>query len=250
MSDMRRRQQPMTLEASPTVPLYQQIKQLILEHIRAGTWPREHRVPSESELMRQHDVSRMTANRALRELTNEGFLRRVQGVGTFVADAPPQSALVQIRDIAEEITARGHQHAAQVVWLAAESAPIEVAESFRVPDGTRVFHSILVHSENGVPIQLEDRFVSPELAPEYLAQDFAHRTPHAYLRVCAPLSNAEHVVQAVSPERWEQRLLALTAPEPCLLLRRRTWSRGRRARQARLLFPGSRYFLGEQFSAE
>src|SRR5690625_2431580 len=112
------------------MPLYLQLKQMILEHIRSGDWPRDHRVPSESDLVRRHGVSRMTANRALRELTGEGFLRRVQGVGTFVADAPPQSSLVRVRDIAEEIAARGHEHGTEVVRVAAEVAPIEVAERF------------------------------------------------------------------------------------------------------------------------
>lgn len=228
-------------------PLYQQLKLMILEHIRSGEWPRDHRVPSESELVRQHGVSRMTANRALRELTGEGFLRRVQGVGTFVADAPPQSALVKVRDIAEEIAARGHRHSAEVVRIAAEPASIEVADRFGIQAGARVFHSILVHCENDVPVQLEDRYVAPSLVPGYLDQDFTRRTPHAYLMAQAPLSEAEHVIEAVLPERWEQRLLRLVQPEACLLLRRRTWSGGQLASQARLLFPGSRYRLGEHF---
>ncbi len=231
------------------MPLYLQLKQMILEHIRSGEWPRDHRVPSESELVRRHGVSRMTANRALRELTSEGFLRRVQGVGTFVADVPPQSALVRVRDIAEEIAARGHRHSADVVRIVAEPASIEVAERFGIAVGSAVFHSVLVHRENGVPIQLEDRYVAPELVPDYLDQDFTRSTPHAYLMMKAPLSEAEHVIEAVLPESWERYLLRLDRLEPCLCLRRRTWSAGRLASLARLLFPGSRYRLGEHFDA-
>lgn len=231
------------------VPLYQQLKHMILEHIRSGEWPRGHRVPSESELVRQHGVSRMTANRALRELTAEGFLRRERGAGSFVADALAQSSLVEVRDIAEEITTRGHRHSADVVQIEMQAATIELAEAFGLQDGAPIFHSILVHRENNIPIQLEDRYVSPTLVPDYLSQDLARQTPHAYLMAQAPLSEAEHVIEAVLPAEWEQTLLALEQAEPCLLLRRRTWSRGGLVSRARLLFPGSRYRLGEHFQA-
>lgn len=232
------------------VPLYKQLKHMILEHIRTGEWPCGYRIPSESEFVRQHSVSRMTANRALRELTAEGFLRREQGAGTFVADAPAQSSLVEVRDIAEEIVARGHTHAADLVRLEQQAAPLEMAELFGLQDGGDLYHSVLVHRENDIPIQLEDRYVAPALASGYLDQDFTQQTPHAYLMAQAPLSEAEHVIEAVWPQPWEQRLLALTQPEPCLLLRRRTWSQGHLVSRARLLFPGSRYRLGEYFRAD
>ena len=66
-------------------PIYQRVKQAIVNQIRAGHWQPHQRVPSESELVAELGVSRMTINRALRELTSEGFLIRMQGVGTFVA---------------------------------------------------------------------------------------------------------------------------------------------------------------------
>jgi GntR family histidine utilization transcriptional repressor len=40
-----------------------------------------------------------------------------------------------------------------------------------------VFHSVMVHLENGVPIQYEDRYVNPQAAPDYLATDFTRPRP-------------------------------------------------------------------------
>ncbi len=54
-------------------PIYQRVKQAIVSQIRAGHWKSNQRVPSESELVNELGVSRMTINRALRELTSEGF---------------------------------------------------------------------------------------------------------------------------------------------------------------------------------
>ncbi|TJV68632.1 MAG: GntR family transcriptional regulator [Mesorhizobium sp.] len=87
-------------------PLYEKVKDYVLGNIGSGNWPKDRRLPSENELVSTLGVSRMTVHRALRELTSEGHLLRIQGVGTFVAPPKPQSALIEIRNIAGEIAAR------------------------------------------------------------------------------------------------------------------------------------------------
>jgi len=66
-------------------PAYEQVKNWVRRHIASGEWRPGDAVPSESALMERFAVSRMTANRALRELANEGLVTRVQGSGTRVA---------------------------------------------------------------------------------------------------------------------------------------------------------------------
>ena len=90
-------------------PAYQGIKDFILERIHSGEWAEGDLVPSENELAREFKVARMTVNRALRELTSEQVLTRVQGAGTFVARPKYESTLVAIRSISDEIAARGHR---------------------------------------------------------------------------------------------------------------------------------------------
>ena len=151
---------------------------MITERIDSGEWQPRHRIPSESELVRDLGVSRMTINRALRELTMDGRLIRVQGVGTFVAEPKPISALFEVRNIADEIASRGHHHSAQVLTLRKEKANADIAQSLGMRNGDVVFHSVLVHAEDDMPVQIEDRFVVPASAPDYLAQDFATQTPY------------------------------------------------------------------------
>ena len=66
--------------SSATVPRYRQLKELIIRRISTGELRPRDRVPSENELVDSTGVSRMTANRALRELTDEGYVERVAGV--------------------------------------------------------------------------------------------------------------------------------------------------------------------------
>ena len=77
---------------SAPAPFYEKVKQAISEKIHSGVWRPHDRIPSEAELVAQFGFSRMTINRALRELTDEGLLVRLQGVGTFVAEPKGQSA--------------------------------------------------------------------------------------------------------------------------------------------------------------
>jgi GntR family histidine utilization transcriptional repressor len=234
------------LKENDTSPLYVGVKQVILDRIKSGEWPPKHRVPSENELVVELGVSKMTANRALRELATEGELVRIQGVGSFVAERKGYSALFEVRNIAEEIAERGHVHDASVIVLAQEPASPEIADALELSIGAPVFHSLIVHSENGVPVQIEDRFVNPGAAPDYLQQNFGDMTPNAYLTMAAPLSGAEHIVEATMPRAWECKLLTILNTEPCLMIRRRTWSAKQVVSAARLVYPGHRYRLQAQ----
>ncbi len=86
--------------AEPALALYQQIKDHIVRRIQDGSWRAGDRLPSESELVQQFGMSRMTVNRALRELVEQGRIVRVAGVGSFVAEDKPQSTLLQIANLA------------------------------------------------------------------------------------------------------------------------------------------------------
>ncbi|MGH8137294.1 MAG: histidine utilization repressor [Steroidobacteraceae bacterium] len=226
---------------------YLQVKQFILRQISGGTLRAGERVPSENELVRELDVARMTANRALRELASEGVLVRVAGVGTFVAERRVHSHPLEVRNIADEIRARGHEYAARIICVGSISASREIGERCGVSAGARLDHSLLVHFEGGTPLQIEDRYVNPTVVPGYLRNDFTRTTPHQFLMHAAPLQSAEHTVRAIIPDGRIRRMLKLERTDACLLIRRRTWTGGRIATVADLYHPGSRYELTGAF---
>lgn len=224
-------------------PRYQQLKELIIGRISSGELKPSDRVPSENELVESENVSRMTANRALRELNDEGYVERVAGRGTFVSDYRSQSHLLEVHNIADEIARRGHVHSCRVIRQSRQRARGEVAKALHVLQGTDVFHLILVHLENDLPIQLEDRHVCASFAPDCLGQDFEAMTPSAYLTSIAPLQEAEQAVRACVPNAAVRRHLQIKDGEASLVVIRRTWSDGRPVTFARLHHPGSRYEL-------
>jgi len=237
----------MTARRKRSLP-YETVKNSIHQRIAEGGWQPGVRLPSERELVQQFGCARMTVHRALRELEAEGLIERRQGSGSYVAELHPISNLLQVRDIHDEIAERGHLHTTRVCGVTRERSTAEVAAAMRLRKGTAVFRCQLVHMENGVPIQFEDRHVNPALAPDLLRQDFTQVTPSHVLFEHAPLTEAEQVVEAVLATPAQARLLDVPAGSALLMVSRRTVSQGQVASIARLYHPGSRYRLIGQFS--
>lgn len=234
--------------APPPLAPYAQVKQHLKDGLAGGRWPPGALMPSEAALVAQFGVSRMTVNRALRELQAEGLVDRVQGVGTFAAPLHRVAATLTIRDLHEEIAERGHRHDALVQLSREERAPAALAARLGLQAGDPVFHTLIVHRENGVPIQVEDRYVNPAAAPGYLAVDFTRTTPTSYLLQVAPVWQAQYAIEAALPSAQEARLLGIAAGAPCLVVVRRTQQRDMPITLARLVHPGALYTLQGGFS--
>ncbi|WP_390590426.1 histidine utilization repressor [Simiduia litorea] len=227
-------------------PRYLTIKQALLRRIDAGELCAGDRVASENELAAEFSVSRMTARRALDVLSEDGVLVRSQGLGTFVADERPNSNLVEIRNIADEIHERGHVYRSQVLALNVVLAGKKQARQLGVVDEAELYFSRLLHFENDMPLQLEERWVNPHFAPGYLEQPFGvdDLTPSLFLNRMAPLTEADHLIEAVASTDFLTHILQLTDGEPCLKVSRRTFSSLGVVSYTHLYHPGKRFRLG------
>ncbi len=229
------------------IPAFQQIKDHILDEIQKGVWKEGDAIPSEAALAKQFSVSRMTVNRAVRELSSEQFLTRIQGSGTFVAQQKYQATLVEIKSIAEEVRARGHVHSSELHLLERGKPTLQLHQQFRTDPGIILFHSVIVHFENQIPIQVEDRWVNSQLAPAYLQQNFSTITPNEYLMSAAPLQEVRYRIEAVTAPARIADMLEISHNLPCLVLHRVTISGGQVASIATMWHPGNRYQFAGQF---
>jgi GntR family transcriptional regulator, histidine utilization repressor len=228
-------------------PTFQRVKEHLRAGIAAGTWATNQPLPSEAQLTEQFGVSRMTVNRALRELQQEGLIERIQGVGSFVAQLHRVASTLTLRDVHEEIIERGHVHTVQVLALEAMQANAVIARQLSLAAGSQVYHSIIVHKENEIALQREERWVNPAAAPDYLQQDFHQLTPTRYLLDVAPLSEAHFVIFATEANAIEARALGIDRGAACLRLERTTLSQGVGVSYVRLLHPGTRYVIRGEF---
>ncbi len=229
-------------------PIYQQIKKTIQQKIAAGEWIAGQKLPSENDLVVALEVSRMTINRALRELTQQGLINRVHGLGSFVAETPRHASLIELQDIALEIEQRGRRHSSRVLALEAVEANAEVAEQMGISVAAPVYYLCAVHLQDDTPLQLEKRYVNPQVMPEFVNQDFTLSTSTAYLLKQFQPDEMEHIVRACLPDAQIRAQLLMQAGEPCLQLIRRTWKNDQVITYVTLSYPGDRYDLGARYA--
>jgi GntR family transcriptional regulator, histidine utilization repressor len=226
---------------------YKAIMQALRTDIAAGRLRPGDRVPSENELVAAFGVSRMTANRAVRELAQDGLVIRTAGSGTHVAQRRLELSLLRVPDIAEEIRADTGRYSARLIERHAAAAAADIAAALGIAPGAPVFHTVIVHDSAGRPFQLEDRYVNPAFAPEYLDQDFTAITPNAYLTSVASFDDVEQTVEAVPADVRCASLLAVPRGHACLMVTRRTWRDGMAATLARLVASGETWRLNVRF---
>tara|TARA_R110002096_G_scaffold97990_6_gene218264 strand:- start:24 stop:764 length:741 start_codon:yes stop_codon:yes gene_type:complete len=231
-------------------PVYDQIRRAILGNIRSGIWPPRHRIPAEAELARHFGTARMTVNRALRELTEEGLIVRRRRAGSFVAQPPSPSAMLEIVDMSAAIPARGQAYGYQCLINETVAASAERADRLRVEPGAPLQHLVCRHTADGDVVELEERWINLALLPEAASQDFSATAPGAWLLAAMPWTAAEHTVSAINADARLAGRLDIEAGEACLVLERRTFHNEAVVTIARLTHPGDRHVMTERFSPE
>jgi GntR family histidine utilization transcriptional repressor len=220
--------------------LRSQITEHVISQIVKGIWQAQDRIPSESQLMEQFGVSRMTVHHALRQLTAQGFLTRRSGAGTYVAPPRPYVAEYAHRDVIAEVRERGGTYQSRVIKREIAPASADQAELFGCAPGKPLLHVIIVHLENGAPLELEDRLVDPEALPDCLTIDLSQETIFSRLMLMRPYREGRESIRATLPDADQQAWLGVAAGTPCLETFRQTWSDAGSVTAARLLRAGDK----------
>ncbi|ABI65898.1 MULTISPECIES: histidine utilization repressor [Maricaulis] len=229
-------------------PVYDQIRQAILSRIRSGSWAPGYRLPSEADLCDHFGTARMTVSRALRSLTEDGLVIRKRRAGSFVAQPDAPAALLKIIDMASAIPARGQRYGYQCLGSATIPAGEDTARQMRLLPGARVQHVRCLHSADGQPVELEERWINLALLPDVAQADFTAEGPGGWLLRQTPWTEAEHTVSAVNADPVLAACLGIEPGAACLVLERRTFQGDDVVTLARLTHPGDRHVMSERFA--
>jgi GntR family histidine utilization transcriptional repressor len=243
---------PRSLSVSTDRPvppgLQGEIRAFVLQKLASGEWATGERIPSETELTARFGASRMTVHHALKALSAEGWLRRVKGLGTFVA--PPRGHVLQARllDIRDEIQGRGRAHACETLVREIRAASLQDAALFGVEPGAPLLHALVLHREDGQPVQLEDRLVDPARVPGVADLDPSEESYFSFLMRRFPYPEGQGAIRAVQPSPELAARLELKPGEPCLEVERVTRAHGAVLTVARLTSPASRCVISGQMA--
>ncbi|CAN5397833.1 histidine utilization repressor [soil metagenome] len=227
------------------VTLHRRIRTDISERILSGEWAPGHRIPFEHELMADYGCSRMTVNKALTPLVDNGLIVRRRRAGSFVARPRLHSAVLDIPDIQAEVTARGETYAYELL-----SRKIRLASHKDKADLEfgRVLAFQGLHRAGGRPFAMEERLISLDAVPAAEAIDFSQVSPGSWLLGSVPWTQAEHRIRAVNPSLATARLLGVAPSTACLSLERRTWRGEAPVTWVLMTFPGEAYDMVARFA--
>ncbi|MEO1852388.1 UTRA domain-containing protein [Psychrobacter pacificensis] len=243
-----------------TIPAYQRIKNAILDNIHSGKWQAGSAISTEMALATEFGVSRMTVNRALKELSEERVLERRQGSGTFVAQQQFNHTFVEVRNIAEDLKSANRDYEAKVVSKRAVTAAMlddELRRKFGIDEMATVTHTDasdtpvlyevkIIHVADGQPIQFEERWVDAKKVPHFIDQDFTVVNTSDYLVAKIPLESGSYTIRALAAPNEVADALQIAPQSPTLVLRRQTYSAGQVVTFVKMWHAGDRY----QFSGE
>jgi GntR family transcriptional regulator len=212
----------MSLDSKSPIPLYFQLKQILIEEIEKGTWNSGDMMPTEHQLQEQYNVSRTTVRQAMQELELEGKIIRYRGRGTFVAKPKVSHSPEHYPTLTDHLLEQGITPGWQVLSSEWQAAPHDIAEQLQIDPGERVFCLRRLRLENTEPIGYHTAYVSPHFADAIDEKHFAEGGSLRYLQNQELLehSTATRVLEAVPATPEEADLLHVVKGAPMLLIRR------------------------------
>lgn len=202
---------------------FREVMAEIVQRITEGPWGPGTLLPGEVELAEEFGVSRTTMNRALREVSELGFLDRKRKAGTRVRMAPIRQARFEMPVVRAEIEKTGAVYAYQLVSREIVAAPDWLRERMRLKARARVVHLLCLHFADGVAFQLEDRWINASALPQALQQDFSEVGPNEWLVATVPFSEVEISFLAAAADAVMVAHLDHVLGDPVFCVERATW---------------------------
>jgi GntR family transcriptional regulator len=213
------------------LPLYHQLKMVILGEIQAGQWQPDDQLPSEAELAQRFEVSKITVRQALRELAGEGHIRREQGRGTFVERRRLQQGPRELTSFTDEMRRHGLVPTSQVLEQNVVASPGAVAAALAIEPGTSVFRLRRLRLANREPMGVQTAYLPLDLVPGIADIAFAEASLYDILHTRYGLhpATARETYCVALMKRDEAALLRVAARSPAMTAERVTFLSGGRA---------------------
>ncbi|MCY0875393.1 MAG: GntR family transcriptional regulator [Firmicutes bacterium] len=144
-------------------PLYLQLKLWLLNKIESGEWHEGMMIPTESELIEEHGMSRTTVRQALQDLVASGHLVRQQGRGTFVARALAQHTSSVLYGFIEDLERTDRPLTITPNPVRVLPCTEAVAVSLHLTTGTLVLRISRTVTDNGMVIYADESYIPESL---------------------------------------------------------------------------------------
>ncbi|WP_348672828.1 UTRA domain-containing protein [uncultured Abyssibacter sp.] len=222
---------------------YREVKAALLTRLRAGEWPAGSTMPGEVQLADEYGCARVTVNRALRELAEDGIVKRWRRRGTEVVAGRGRHTRLTIRQARQQVETDGKTYRYECLRQRLRTPPVRVADQLGLNREAEVMEVLCRHWADDRPYQLEERWINLTAVPEAREVSFAELPPGEWLLDVKPLSDAEHVLTAANATSRNASRLSLDIGDALFVIERRTWWQGQAVTSVRLMHPANGFRL-------
>ena len=228
-----------SLDRSSFIPLYHQLKEVILEKIETGEWTASQIIPSESDLQNIFDVSRATVRRTVELLASEGFLEKKRGKGTFVKRPVIEENLPVLKSFTEEMKDRNAKK--RVITAQYMEQTSKLRKILDLSPNELIFHLKRLMIVDESPLGILNSYI-PERYELSVDEDYSKSLYEILERKGVRLNEADQSIEASMSTNEEIRLLGLKASFPTLVIKRIAYSiSGAPVEYVRGVYHGGRY---------
>ncbi|HYE83361.1 MAG TPA: GntR family transcriptional regulator [Clostridia bacterium] len=226
------------------LPLYYQLKDIICELIENEELKPGDPIPPERELCEYHGVSRMTVNKSITNLVNEGLLYREQGKGTFVAKPKEGYQLSRLLSFTEDMKAKGLQVDTRVISFHKRTATRKIQKVLNLSDREEVFEIKRLRLVENEPYALETAYLPVILCEGLTMEKLDNKSLYDILRNEYELNMdyAHQTIEAVILDEYESEILQVPQRSIALMLSRKTYLEGGKPMElTKAVYRGDKY---------
>lgn len=212
----------------PASTLYAGIEETIAAEIAQGEYRPGDQLPSEDELLRRFQVSRITVRRAIQNLVGRNLLEIRRGLGTFVQLPRIAAELTKLTGFVEDMNAVGRKATARVLSQGVVAASARVAEQLRLAKGTKVMQIKRVRLANGTPISFDETYLPLPLGKQIAHNDLRLHPIFTLLeeKYGVPLVEADYELEAVIADKTVADALQVRVGSPIFQIERTSMTTG------------------------
>lgn len=206
------------------IPIYYQLQEFLKALIDKGELQPGDVIPTEREYAETFQISRMTVRQALTQLVNEGYLHRIQGKGTFVAERKIEQPLYRLRSFTEDMEARGLQPSSQLISF--ETIPVnnQIASQLGIQENEPVYEIKRIRLADDVPMALEANYISANLV-KGLTEQIVKESVYSYIenQLNFEIDQASQIIEASIANEVEAKFLKIKKGVPMMLIQQQTF---------------------------
>ena len=200
------------------------------------------RLPPERDLAAQFGVSRMTLRQAISSLASAGYVSRLQGAGTFVADRTI-SKNTELTGFSEDMAARGFTASSRLLAVSHRPAGASLGQELILSPADMIYHIERVRMADGIPMCLETIDLPAHLVPDLDTQPLEQSLYEILASTYGiKLFEADQIITPTVVDRDQAELLQVPIHSPALIVKRLGYDKKRRpVERAISIYRGDRY---------